>query len=160
MKPVLFVDVDGTVADSMKFWLNCYNFDFGVQYSVDDIREYHLSKTFENWEVFEDYYRNYRGVYPVDGSLQAIETLRSRYRIVFVTAGHGEEWVSSYFGPRREDFTINRDRSLLRGFALVDDNPENLDVFVGQRYLIRQPWNQDRGLNETTWEKIVEYLMQ
>ena len=160
MKPILFVDVDGTVADSMRFWLGCYNFDHGTQYTVEDIKEYHLSKTFENWEVFENYYRNYRGVYPVEGAIEAMYVLQPHYRIVFVTAGYGEEWVGSYFGNKPEDFMTNKDRSLLRGYALVDDNPANLDVFIGQRYLISQPWNRGRGLNEATWSEIVEHLMK
>src|SRR5687768_3112230 len=160
MKPVLFVDVDGTVADSMSHWVACYNADRGTRFTVDDIKEYHLSQTFEDWEVFEDYYRNYRGVLPVEGSLAAIEELRENFRIVFVTAGYGEEWVTSWFNVRREDFMTNCDRSLLRGFGLVDDNPANLDVFIGQRFLISQPWNRGRGLNETTWTAIVQHLTE
>lgn len=159
MKPVIFVDIDGTVADSMFFWLECYNKDRGTRYAVSDIKEYHLSKTFEDWETFEDYYHNYRGVLPVDGSMEAIMQLREKYRIVFVTAGFGEEWLFSWFQPRAEDFMICRDRSLLRGYALVDDNPANLDVFIGQRFLISQPWNRGRGLGDTTWKEITEYLL-
>lgn len=160
MKPVLFVDVDGTVADSMTHWLDLYNIKFGTHYNVDHIKEYHLSKTFENWEVFDAFYKDYRGVIPVFGAMRAIETLRRYYRVVFVTVGYGEDWVKSWFSPEKQDFIKIADRSLLRGYALIDDCPDNLDVFQGERFLLRQPWNQDRGLNEVTWEEITSYLVE
>jgi 5'(3')-deoxyribonucleotidase len=158
MRPVVFVDVDGTVADSFRFWTDCYNLDHKTTHKLSDITEYDISKTFEDPDAFLDYYRNYRGVQPIEGALEGVRRLRELYRVVFVTQGFGAEWVSSWFQVEPKDYIYVHSRNLLRGFALIDDNPQNLDVFQGLRYLVRQPWNQNRGLNESTWEVIVNAL--
>lgn len=161
MKPVLFVDVDGTIADSMPHWVDLYNHAHATNHKPEDIKSWGgMNDVFEDMGAFDEYFKDYRGVLPVYGSLRAIEKLRTKFRVVFVTVGFGKQWLFNWFAPDKNDFMICADRSLLRGFALVDDAPHNLDVFVGQRFLMAQPWNINQNLNETNWDAITDYLME
>jgi 5'(3')-deoxyribonucleotidase len=87
-----------------------------------------------------------------------VDILSTKYRIVYATVGLGSAWLKLHSLPKPEIAVIG-DKSLLRGFALIDDNPMNLDGFVGERFLLSQPWNCERGLNDSTWSKITKYLM-
>lgn len=157
MKPVVFVDVDGTVADSHAHWLELYNKDHSTHYTRADITEYDFRKILQF--PMNVYYHDYEGVKFVAGAERGLSILSMFYRVVYVTAGYGREWLFSKIECRPEDFLQCPDRSLLRGFALIDDYPMNLDVFEGQRYLLEQPWNAGRGLNESDWYQITEHLI-
>lgn len=160
MKPVLFCDIDGTVANSMPHWVDLYNADHRTNHRFEDITEWGMEKVFSDIGAFNDYFRDYRGVLPIYGAMGAIAELQIKFRVVFVTAGYGKDWLFAWFNPNPKDFMVCTDRSLLRGYALIDDAPHNLDVFVGQRFLMAQPWNSNRGLNETNWDAITQYLME
>jgi Uncharacterized protein conserved in bacteria len=153
MKPVLYVDNDNVMADSMVWWIKLYNHENHSRYTVDDFTEWSLDR----FPGMGKHFTNYEGVQPVRGALKSIATLEKKYRIVFATAGFGSHWLKKRI-PTAEIVHIT-DKSLLRGFAMIDDYPLNLDGFQGFRYLFSQPWNRNRGLNEVTWEPIVEHLM-
>ena len=158
-KQVLFVDIDGVMAESLAHWLVLYNQDHGTNFKKTDVTGYDtrecigvdLSPYFLN-------YHTYDGVQPVEGAFESVSILRERYRIVFATIGNGRDWLTKRCSYRPEIAQLP-DKSLLRGFGLIDDHPINLDGFVGERFLLSQPWNTGRGLNDTTWPLIVNYLM-
>lgn len=155
-KDVIFVDIDGVMADSHTWWLDLYNRDHGTNHRREDCTEWDIRMQL-GVDLFP-YFGNYDGVEPIQGSLTAVGWLKSKYRIVFATAGDGSNWLKKYYS--NPEVIRIQDKSLLRGFALIDDNPMNLDGFVGQRFLISQPWNRGRGLNETTWPEVAQYLMK
>lgn len=156
-KPILFVDVDGVVADSHSWWIARYNADHGTKHRVEDITEWNTVKSLG--VDLSPYFDDYSGVLPIKDALFSLSRLGNLYRIVFATAGLGENWVRTWYGDKAEVYRI-QDKGLLRGYALIDDSPMNLDVFVGERFLFKQPWNQGRGLNEVTWEEITSYLVE
>lgn len=156
MKPVLFVDIDGVVADSVSWWIQLHNLEYGTQYTIEDVTDYFFNRCRVPFWTMEKYYRDYTGVNPIPGAFDALERLQRFYRIVYATSGFGSEWLKDRV-PGAEIVTL-KDKSLLRGFALIDDYPLNLDVFQGERFLLSQPWNRGRGLNETTWPIISHYL--
>lgn len=159
MKPTLFVDVDGTVADSFSWWLVLYNRKHGTKHTIHELTEYDVSKTLQY--PADEFYTNYVGVKPVPGAFDALWELQAAYRIVFATTGYGREWLRSYYLPfRDENFIHLKDKSLLCGFALIDDYPLNLDVFQGHKFLVSQPWNTNRGLNDCSWEHIARHLLE
>ena len=151
MKPVLFIDIDGTVADSVKWWLNLasvknlkpYPFEKHTEYDTRDCLGIYLG------EFFQDY----RGVEMVEGSRDALVLVNLYYDIRFVTAGYGEDWLRAH-GYTHEVIRI-RDRSVLRGYALIDDYADNLTGFIGKKYLVKQPWNP----NGLTWDEIGKDLV-
>jgi len=155
IKPVVFVDIDGVMSDSVPYWLFLHNRDHNTDFKKSDVTE---------WDTrvcigadLSPYFGDYTLINPVFGAIQSVRMLSTRYRIVYATAGQGSDWLCRYFS--KPEIVKIDDKSLLRGFALIDDKPMNLDGFVGERFLLSQPWNSGRGLNETTWEEITRYLL-
>lgn len=155
IKPVLFVDIDGVMAESVVWWLQLFNIANGTNHKKEDVTSYDSRECIK--ADLSPYFDNYEGVLPVDGAWHWIRVLEIKYRIVFATVGQGSCWVLSY-RPDSE-IAVIKDKSLLRGYALIDDRPLNLDGFVGERFLLSQPWNTGRGLNDTSWYEIAKYLM-
>lgn len=155
-KPVLFVDIDGVMADSISWWLYLYNRDNGTNHKKEDVTEWDTRICIR--ADLLPYFSNYEGVVPIEGAFFNVDILSTKYRIVYATVGLGSAWLKLHSLPKPEIAVIG-DKSLLRGFALIDDNPMNLDGFVGERFLLSQPWNRGRGLNDSTWPEITKYLM-
>lgn len=155
IRPVLFVDIDGVMADSISWWLIIYNYINHTFYRKEDITEWDTKICIK--ADLSPYFANYGSVEPIDGALSSVDILSSKYRIVYATMGLGSEWLRKYIS--NPEIILTKDKSLLRGFGLIDDNPMNLDGFIGERFLMSQPWNRGRGLNETTWDEITHYLM-
>jgi 5'(3')-deoxyribonucleotidase len=155
-KPVLFIDIDGVMGDPIPWWLELYNYHHHTN---------HYKFQVTDWDTrvcigadLSPYFGNYDMVEPIKGALRSVGILWFKYRIVYATAGQGSDWLRKYIS--NPEIIRIQDKSLLRGFALIDDNPMNLDGFVGERFLLSQPWNANRGLNDTTWEEITKYLMK
>ena len=156
IKPVLFVDIDGVMADSITWWLELYNRDHGTTHKKEDVTGWDTRDCIK--ADLSPYFSNYEGVLPIDMAFYYVSVLSSKYRIVYATVGQGSRWLMLHSLPKPEIVQIN-DKSLLRGFALIDDRPLNLDGFIGERYLLSQPWNRGRNLNDATWEEITTHLM-
>jgi 5'(3')-deoxyribonucleotidase len=152
------VDIDGVVADSVRRWVELHNQDHNTNYTIEDVTDYDFNQCAMPFKAMEQYYTRYDGVVPVKGSLESIDVLKTKYRIVFATSGYGADWLDFYI--LQPEIIQIKDKSLLRGYALIDDYPLNLDGFIGVRYLHRQPWNTNRGLNDVTWKEITEHLME
>lgn len=154
-KPVLFIDIDGVMADSITWWIELYNRDHGTNHKKEDVTGWDTRECIK--ADLSPYFSNYDGVESVVGAKHSVHILRHYYRIVFATVGNGSEWLRRFI-PNAEIVQIH-DKSLLRGFALIDDRPLNLDGFIGERYLLSQPWNRGRNLNDATWEEITAHLV-
>ena len=154
MKRILFVDIDGVMADSVAYWLSLFNRDNQTKHTVNEITEWAHPIAMQ----LRPYFHNYIHCPAVPGAFESVWRLSEKYRIVYATSGYGRQWLESHVHVPEKDFIQCQDKSLLNGWGLVDDNPMNLDVFHGQRFLLRQPWNTGRGLNDATWEQITKYL--
>lgn len=155
MKPILFVDIDGVMADSIPWWLFLYNNHHQTAHRKEDVTTWDTRECIQ--ADLSPYFSNYDLVEPVEDSIKSLMILTTKYRIVFATVGFGGAWLSRFVHD--PEIVTLRDKSLLRGFALIDDHPSNLDVFIGERFLMDQPWNRGRGLNESNWKDITRYLM-
>lgn len=153
LSKTIFVDVDGVLANSVAWWLTLYNYEHMTNHQMVDFTTYDPRKC---WGIsLEDYYHDYRGVYLVPGASSGTARLSMYYRLVYVTIGYGKEWLQQYVHITNKNFIQVADRGLLRGYALIDDNQDNLDVFNGKTFLMKQPWNP----NGQTWEEITEELL-
>lgn len=160
------VDVDDTVADHMGQWLNEYNLRHGDSVLPEDMLEWDVTKAVRP-EVGEKIFSLlspdiYDHVLPVPGARTAIEVMRLLgHRVVFVTACSANtadaklEWLirnrfltKGVFNP---DYIAASDKSLIRADVLLDDRPENVNLFPGMAWLISQPYNLNA---ETTRERL------
>src|SRR5574339_319500 len=114
-KPVLFVDLDGTVIDSIKWWVDLYNLDHNTDYTKDDIKTYALDKI-----NLQPYFYNYQGADWVPGAKQGIKKLSKYYDIVYVTVGFGKAWLMQRVEVTTDNFIHIKNRGLLRGYGLID----------------------------------------
>lgn len=55
-----------------------------------------------------------------------------------------------------EDIIICQNKYLIQGDVLIDDNPDNLSKFPGEKVLFAQPWNKDVKdyIRTDSWESI------
>lgn len=55
-----------------------------------------------------------------------------------------------------EDIIICQNKYLIQGDVLIDDNPDNLSKFPGEKVLFAQPWNKDVKdyIRTDSWENI------
>jgi 5'(3')-deoxyribonucleotidase len=155
-KPKIFIDIDGTVADSIPWWLVLYNAEHHTTHSVYDMTTYDPKESLGI--SLEKYYEDYRGVTFMSGFWSAYVRLNCYYDLRFVTVGYGEEWLRMN-GISGEVIRI-KDRSVLNGYALIDDCEKNLFGFQGHKYLMKQPWNNNSALTTVTWAQIEEDLLK
>lgn len=155
---IIYVDMDGVVADIMTEWLALYNRDWHDCLGPEDIPRWgihHLFKRECNVNVYQ--YLAVPGLFArapvIEGAVKALKELHEeQHDIYFATAspinsttafGEKCEWVDEHFpfiGGRK---VIGiRDKHLLQGDILIEDYPENLKKFSGLRILFDQPWNR------------------
>lgn len=62
-----------------------------------------------------------------------------------------------------DDIMIGRDKSLLRGDVLIDDNPAHLDSFKGTTIVYDQPWNRKYDKADyrvTNWSEVERVILE
>lgn len=158
MNPILYIDIDGVMADSIPWWLALYNKQNHTRYTKEDIKKW------GDADLLVPFFQNYDYVLPVPGAFEALGKLCQKFTVKFASSGYGIPWMEDQLSFEAENFEFIQIKSkwLLRGFALVDDNTETVLKFIDNNqgkynrggYVLKQPWN--RGL---TWEQITEYLL-
>lgn len=152
---LLYIDVDGVIADLGPVWLGIYNADFDDNLTVDDLVDWDLHNLVkpECGTKIYDYLKNpalYDTVKPYDGALEAINHLKHvGHRIVYPTATPFESagrkffWLNDWgFKVDKKDYIEINDKSLLKGGYLLDDGYHNVRAFWGTGYLWTRPWNK------------------
>lgn len=157
MKPVLFVDVDGTIVDSMQWWLTVYNYKNCTAFTKEQVTQWELEKCIGI--SLNEYFDDYKGAQEIKGAKTSLIRLQSYYDIVLTTAGSGKHWAEMHGFCYPVIHVPLRMKRLLRGYALVDDYDKNLDGFVGKQFMIDQPWNRNSGRVGMNWEQITEELI-
>lgn len=181
-KPVVFVDVDGVVADLLSEWLRLYNIDYDDTLQAENVMDWDVSKFVrpECGDNIFTYLWNddlYQGVQPIDGALEGIMALRDLgYRVVFATscnlkmAGQKLQWLDDYGFLNMDkqgickDYIEISDKHLLLGNTLIDDYHHNLNGFKGRRILFDASHNQDISHNDfkfsraANWDEVVKNM--
>lgn len=153
----IFIDIDGTVADSIPWWMTLYNHDNWKSYTKYDLTSYDPIECIGI--DISPYYMDYRGVSMVNGFASAFLYLKQYYNIVFVTAGFGTDWLRAQ-GIDNEVIQ-SKSRKYLKGYALIDDYDKNLLEFEGEKFLMEQPWSmKSEHYIPVTWEEITEVLLE
>lgn len=163
MKKVVYVDVDGVCANLGKAWIGIYNRLWNDDLDYRSVKSWGVHQYvkpecgFKVYDILE-MPALYDEVEPIPGAFEGVENLKHAgdYRVVFATssvnrsAGVKLRWlVKHHFLEWGERETLSRDyieihdKSLLRGFALIDDGPHNVSGFAGIGLLYKDYHNVD-----------------
>jgi 5'(3')-deoxyribonucleotidase len=124
-KPILAVDVDLTVVDTITHWLTWYkqitghcieNDIFGQHYDIEKIMSMHLSPR-DYWKLPDLYDK----LEPIEGSVNALTKLSEKYDIIFVSACFPEHEMSKkYFIQRNFPFYKGFISTNKKGYVMCD----------------------------------------
>lgn len=166
---VVWVDVDGVLADLVGAWLKRYNNVYNTNLRNEDITHYDISRFLVLDQAPLRFLVEppdiYTEVDPIPYSLEAIRTLKKHAdEVLYVTTpnadldtmGEFEQkayWLyKSGFEPSvsaaKERLCMVANRSYLRGDMLIDDRPRNIKHWLsfnpfGFAVLFDQPWNHN-----------------
>lgn len=168
---IIFVDVDGTVADLQTVVLKHYNNDYQDHLTIADITDWNMGlfakcgdKIFSYFEIAS----LYNEVLPIKKALWGVKELKKLgHRVVFATtdtngtAGRKYVWLlKNGFVDTRKNYVEVSDKSLLNGESLIDDAFHNVSIFNGMGILLNMPWNTKFEWNRraNNWEEIITYF--
>jgi len=102
---------------------------------------------------------------PVKNSLEAVNILREKARIIFVTsvtigcAGRKYVWLKDHgYIDRLENYVEAKDKYLINYDYLIDDNYANIEYSNKKNHLFSSPWNikYDYPRRINSWKEFIE----
>ena len=151
---IVYIDVDDVCAKLSTVWLGRYNKDYDDHLTEEDITDWDIHKftkpecNLKIYKYLEDP-NMYNEVMRREGACDGVNSLREMgYRVLFATscpvevAGRKFYWLKQWdFIKKERDYIEIRDKSLLKGDYMIDDNYDNCRGFTGYGYLLKAPWN-------------------
>lgn len=153
MNKIAIVDVDDTVLPLVEEVLRWYNLDTDEGILKSDIKDWNIGSFVKDGNKLCGYFGNpnlYNNIKPVYMALWGITNLRKMgFRVVFATScakgseGRKFKWLNdNKFNVKEEDYVELKDKSLLNGDLIIDDNYKNVMNFKGFGILVSQDWNE------------------
>lgn len=160
---IIKIDVDGVIRNINEKMCYLYNQAFGENLTEEDIFDYDVEKVFNKikeelgrsavqyffgW-CSEEVFLNSR---PYDGVIEAIQKLRDAgHKVVIVTWQFNlkNKYNTLLFfeknGIPYDDICFTRDKWMIQGDWLIDDNPEFItdEREKSRKIMIRMPYNKD-----------------
>ncbi|MGL4999365.1 MAG: 5' nucleotidase, NT5C type, partial [Cetobacterium sp.] len=148
-KRVIWVDFDDVVVQTLESAVELYNEDHGTSITVDMFSEWDTNKVACG---FSGYFGkiDFEEIKEKNNAIHWLRELNKHYTIKIATASAShtfikkEKWIlkNMPFIPWKNINCI-RDKSLLSGYAIIDDGAHNLDNSIcDRRYLYCAPHNQ------------------
>lgn len=175
MSELLLIDQDGVLADFMGHVYNTVEQETGARYCHADTTDYWFGNI-PHKDLFTEIINRegtYRHLDVITGAVRAVNRLRERYdvRVCSAPPKHSKtaedekrEWLAEHFDMDfAESAIFTRDKHLIRGKLLIEDNPDIQRNADWRPVIFDQPWN--RGVNDLPvmygWGdiKLVEELM-
>lgn len=136
---VFAVDVDAVVVDTPKLWYDWIQEKSGQTPDIKGVLPYDLGSLFNDLDFDPmDWWKSerlYDGLQPIEGSVEALETLHNKgLDIVFVSyckGNHGHskyDFLEKHF-PFLKGAIWTREKQFTRCHAIIDDRLENLVCF-------------------------------
>lgn len=162
MKPILYLDVDGVLANLVGEFIYYLNRgDMGV-YTESDFTSWNISEALETVEDEEFVNRLFmekgfcRDVRPYPQARLFVDILNYYYDVRIATAPYNKsifwvaertEWLEEIMGVASEKIIFAHDKSVLNGDVIIEDNSQNAILWANQNkngiaILIDRPWNQ------------------
>lgn len=164
---IIKIDVDGVIRNINETMCRLYNEAFGTNLSVNDIFDYDVKKVFTkfqkefNMNAADYFFKLFSKVVfmdsnPYDGVKEAIERLRlAGHKVVIVTWQFNTEnkYNTLLFFEKNnipyDDICFTRDKWMIQGDWLIDDNPEFItdERDKSKKILINMPYNKNLDYN-------------
>jgi 5'-nucleotidase len=139
----ILVDMDGILANFNKKIIEMYNASTGENKLVSDITRYDFS-TFSRTDLIHSFYRSkgfFKSLEPMPGAEAYLEEiLKLGHHVEIVTqlpiaskwaSTEKTEWLKYYFPYfNLNNITFTRNKYLMRGDILFDDNPKHLETWA------------------------------
>jgi 5'(3')-deoxyribonucleotidase len=183
----IFIDLDETLVNLVDPWIAELNKMSGKDLARDQIGCYSVDKNYRDKLSRDEIFLPFRtegfweGLPPFPGAIQFVQSLYFHEFDIYIATipslgpvchREKEQWVINhlpFIGRKRLIFCHHK--FVLRGDALLDDNPRYLSNFQGRRLLFDRPWNQEGELRkqamEESWfirvhsyQEAFNYLMQ
>lgn len=164
----ILIDMDDVIADAIERFLEWYERDFGIRYSVDDLKgkKLHMIVPDEHKKAVLEYPHQpdfFKDLPVIANSREVVKKLHDRYDVYIASAAmefphsldHKVAWLDKHFPFitwKKRIFC--GDKSVLKGDVLIDDHDFNLSVFDGRPIMFSACHN----LNETKYERLNNWL--
>jgi 5'-nucleotidase len=173
----ILVDQDNVIADQFGALLSILEAEHPHIWSSfhGTIHDFQIEKNFDH--IHQETILNIRratrffaSLPPLPGAIDALEALHQMGHHVFIvtapirtphSASEKLEWVTKHLGANWTLRTIlTRDKTLVRGDVLIDDNPEVLGALppLWEHIYFDQPYNQEGTKRRLNWENYREIL--
>ena len=164
----IICDIDDVIIDLVAEWIRRYNEDWNDNVKPERIVSWEIDEYVKCGKEIYKYLNDenlYDGLFPIENSLAVIKKLRNMgYTVIFGTASYhlGKIRFLSENGFLRsdEDWVVSRDKNLICGDYLIDDNFKNVEKFHGTGILFDRPWNKKEkwNLRFDNWINILNYF--
>ena len=172
----ILVDMDDTIEQLLKAWIDGVNRKFGRSASVDDVKSWNVAAVYPGLS-WEDVYSvpldpGFWGtVEPIPGAAEGLKKLmEDGHDVIIVTATYYEsvpekmsDLLFKYFPFLSWDQVIITSRKqLIRGDVLIDDGIHNLEGGEYAKILVTAPHNKDYDaeasgmIRVNNWDEILE----
>jgi 5'(3')-deoxyribonucleotidase len=150
----ILVDMDGTIADLIGYFIDTYELPDGTSVDREDVIHYDITKTWPNaLERFEKRFSPFEWLEPMPGMADAIEDmLDSDHKVFIVSSAISKPWIMKeklrwiarelpFFDIQNVIFT--NDKSVFnKNCILIDDNPKFINSFPGTRIVFDAAYNR------------------
>lgn len=160
---VVKVDMDGVIRDMFTPMCRIYNERYGTSLTPSDITDYNVEKSFPlvmekdrkkaaNFFFIEHGAELFLNSKPYDGTIEALLMLRTfGYKVAIVTwqFTHQNKIYALKFLERNgipyDDIFFTRDKWLVNGEWMIDDNPEFImdERDDSRKIMVNQPYNKN-----------------
>lgn len=160
---IIKIDVDGVIRNINETMCKMYNDLFDENLTVEDMFDYDVEKVFNKIKeelgmTAVDYFFDWsaRSIFlnsnPYDGVSEAIQKLRDAgHKVVIVTwqfSLQNKYYTLLFFSKNKipyDDICFTRDKWMIQGDWLIDDNPEFIEDEreKSSKIMIRMPYNKD-----------------
>jgi 5'(3')-deoxyribonucleotidase len=177
MSEVIFLDMDETLVNLVDPWLSYLNEQSGMDLTRKDVGAYSVETNYEHLlsrtKIFKPF--KTKGFWvdlpPFEGAIDFVEALDAEYTVYLATipalgkvcAYEKEKWMAKHLPfLDRSRLILCHHKHLLMGHALLDDNPQYLCYFTGNRLLFDKPWNsveelEKEGIPPNRFTRIYSY---
>jgi 5'(3')-deoxyribonucleotidase len=169
---IVLLDCDGILLDLLPTWIQLYNTEFNQNLdwrTIDDwdTRKFVITSARERLFEYVEHADMFYGSEAVDGALDGVNYLRSIGKSIYVVTVNNPEnakltWLKEkHFIKDDSEFILCKNKSMVFGGILFDDNFDNCNGFRGTGILMNKPYNLkfDYPHRVNNWEEFLRKII-